>query len=161
MATEGMQPETLEQILEQELACTEALLQSLETERAALVSRDLERLSDTTHDKLAQTEALEALERQRAQLLQSLGFDNSHSGIRRCIEHRPDRDRLQTLWQQVLDNIRACRTGNLTNGGILELGRQHVEQALSVLRGENASPTLYGQKGNTAPRLGQRELGKA
>ncbi len=161
MTAERTQPHPLEEILRQEIACTDALLQCLDAERAALASRDLDSLTDTTAAKLQHTESLEKLEQQRADLLQTLGFDNTAAGIRHCMESLPDAERLQTLWQQVLTNIRACRTGNLTNGGILELGRQHVEQALSILRGQSASPTLYGQNGDTAPRLGQRELGRA
>ena len=161
MSAERTQPHPMEELLQQQVTCSQALLHSLEAERDALVERDLDTLADTTADKLRHTETLEALERRRVQLMQELGFDNDAGGIRRCLQSLPRSARLQSLWQQVLANVRACRTGNLTNGGILELGRQHVEQALSVLRGQSGSPALYGQDGDTAPRLGQRELGKA
>ncbi len=161
MSAERTQPHPMEELLQQLVTCSQALLHSLEAERSALVDRDLDTLADITADKLHHTGTLEALERQRVQLVQELGFDNDAAGIRRCLRSLPRAGRLQALWQQLLANIRACRNGNLTNGGILELGRQHVEQALSVLRGQGGCPALYGQDGDAAPRLGQRDLGKA
>lgn len=159
MNAEGMQP-TLESVLIEEARCTEGLRSCLEAERSALTARDIDALQNTTREKLNYTRKLEALEQQRKSLVTSLGFDADAEGLQHCIQGQARSSELASLWQQILDNIGVCRDGNLTNGGILESGRLHVEQALCILRGQSGRPTLYSPAGNTAADLGQRELGK-
>jgi len=159
MHAEGTQ-HPLEKVLAQEVQCTGRLLECLEAERSALTRRDLELLEQTTRGKLQYTEQLEKLETQREALVAELGFVSGSDSLRDCFNSLPRTDRLIQLWQQVLDNTQACQAGNLTNGGVLESSRQHVEQALSILRGQSGTPSLYDPAGATATDLGQRELGK-
>ena len=160
MHAEGMQ-HSLEAVLTQEVECTERLLESLETERSALAQRDITVLAQSTEEKLQRAQQLEALEQERQRLLAGMGFTGDVADLSKYFESLPgNTHRLRDLWQQILANTEACRTSNLTNGGILEASRQHVEQALCILRGQAGSPSLYDPNGETAPHLGQRELGK-
>jgi len=160
MHAEGTQP-TLESVLTEEVRCTECLLSCLGAERLALTARDMDALQNTTREKLDLTGRLEQLELQREALVTRLGFGTDTENLQRCFRSQPRSGLLMKLWQQVLQNTDACQTDNLTNGGILESGRQHVEQALCILRGQPGSPTTYNPAGNnTAADLGQRELGK-
>jgi flagella synthesis protein FlgN len=160
MHAEGTQP-TLESVLTEEVRCSEGLLSCLGAERSALTARDMDALQNTTREKLDHTRKLEQLEQQREALVTQLGFGTDVENLQRCFHSQPRSGILMKLWQQVLINIDACQTDNLTNGGILESGRQHVEQALCILRGQPDSSTLYDPAGNnTAADLGQRELGK-
>ena len=160
MHAEGTQP-TLESVLTEEVRCTAELLSCLGKERLALTARDIDALQHTTHEKHALTQKLEQLEVQRQTLITQLGFDNDPENMRRCFNRQPRSATLIELWEKVLGNIELCQAENLTNGGILESGRQHVEQALCILRGQPGNPTTYNPTGNnTAADLGQRELGK-
>ncbi|MFQ5643462.1 MAG: flagella synthesis protein FlgN [Thiogranum sp.] len=150
----------MEEILEQEVQCTGRLLECLAAERSALTRRDLDLLEDTTRGKIRYTRKLEQLEQQREALVTELGFAPGPDTLLDCFRSLPRADTLTGLWQQVLKNTEACQTGNLTNGGILETSRQHVEQALSILRGQSGTPSLYSPSGDTSANLGQRELGK-
>ncbi len=150
----------LEKILAQEALCTGRLLEYLEAERSALSRRDLELLEQTTRAKIQYTRQLEELEAQREALVRELGFASGPDTLLDCFKSLPQADKLIQLWKQVLDNTQACQTGNLTNGGILESNRQHVEQALSILRGQSGTPSLYDPNGDTSANLGQLELGK-
>ena len=152
--------QSLQTILTQEVRCTEDLLACLNAERVALARRDMPALEQTTRDKLQYTEELELLEQQREQLVVGLGFGSDAESLRHCFKSLPQADALKQLWQQVLTNIDACRNGNLTNGGILEAGRRHVEQALLILRGQSGAPSLYNTNGDSTTNLGQRDLGK-
>jgi flagellar biosynthesis/type III secretory pathway chaperone len=152
--------ESLEDVLTQEVDCTQRLLACLDAERTALARRDMDALEKTTGEKLQRTVELERLDRQREQLLEQHGFATDAEGLMQCFMRLPRTDRLKALWQQILENLQACRDGNLTNGGILEAGRQHVEQALSILRGQSGAPALYKAGGDTAADLGQRDFGK-
>ncbi len=150
----------LETTLTQEVECTRQLLDCLESERAALVERDLDALEVTTRRKFDCSQQLEQLETRRGTLIESMGFENTPDNLQRCFKTLPCADRLLQLWGQVLENIQSCQTSNLTNGSILESGRQHVEQALCVLRGQTGAPAVYAQDGEARANLGQRELGK-
>ncbi|MEA3244191.1 MAG: flagellar protein FlgN [Pseudomonadota bacterium] len=152
--------QSLEDLLTREIQCSERLLVCLQAERSALTQRDLQALEKTTQDKIQHTRQLEQLDQQRQKLVSELGFAEDAESLQRCLDSLPRADALKHLWQQILTNIEACQTGNLTNGGILESGRQHIEQALRILRGQSASPSLYDPHGDTPANLGQRELGK-
>lgn len=153
--------QSLEAVLTGEIQCTEQLLRSLESERTALAGRDMAALARSTEQKLEYTQRLEALEREREQLLSELGFCGNPADLGEWFGNLPQAaPGLHKLWQQILANTEACRTSNLANGGILEANRQHVEQALSILRGQIGSTSLYDPNGGTGHPLGQRELGK-
>lgn len=152
--------ESLEAILEQEVQCTELLLQTLSEERAALAERDMAVLQLTTDKKIKHYQDLEKLDAQREQIVTKLGFSTDRTGINQCFESLPGKERLTEIWLQVMTNIEACKTSNLVNGGILESGRRHVEQALGILRGQGGAPGLYTPSGVTAANLGHRKLGE-
>jgi flagella synthesis protein FlgN len=152
--------QSLQTVLTQEVQCTASLLGCLNAERTALATRDMPALEQTIGEKLQYTGALEQLEQQREQLVAELGFGPGAEELRRCFKSLAQADTLYQLWQEVLTNLESCRNGNLTNGGILEAGRQHVEQALLILRGQSGAPSLYNPSGDRPTNLGQRELGK-
>lgn len=160
MHAEGTQP-TLESVLTEEIRCTEGLLSCLGKERQALTARDIDALQHTTSEKHALAKKLEQLEVQRQTLITQLGFGDDLESMQHCLRNQPQSATLIELWEKVLSNIDLCQADNLTNGGILESGRQHVEQALCILRGQPGNPTTYDPAGNnTAADLGQRDLGK-
>lgn len=159
MSAEGKQ-QSLHSVLTQEAQCSERLLACLQAERRALSQRDMDALQQTTQEKLQHTRQLEQLESQRETLVAALGFATDSAGLEQCFNSFAQSQNVKRLWQQILNNIEACRNGNLTNGGVLEANRQHVEQALCILRGQSGAPALYNPNGDTATDLGRRELGK-
>ncbi len=150
----------LEITLSQEVECSQQLLDCLEAEHDALIERDLETLEITTNRKFDCSQQLEQLETRRNALVESLGFENTPGKLLQCFASLPCAGQLSRLWEQLLENIETCQARNLTNGGILEAGRQHVEQALGILRGQTGAPSVYAQDGEARANLGQRELGK-
>lgn len=151
----------LESILEQQAHCSTELLQCLEAERTALTGRNSDALEQISRDKSRHTQTLEELETRRKQLVSGLDCDTDAGGMKRCVEKFGDGSRIASLWDRVMHNIRECRDNNIANGAVLEIGRQHVEQALSILRGNMAAgPAVYDAQGEAASTLGQRELGK-
>ena len=151
---------TLEQILQHQLECTEHMIECLQKERAALVSRDLNTLEEAVNDKSRYAEVLEELDRGREHSIRMLGYKADIKGLQQCFNDLPNGAKLSGLWDRMLTNLRACQDDNIANGGILEHSRQHVEQALGILRGQSGSPSVYSAQGNAAADLGQRELAK-
>jgi flagellar biosynthesis/type III secretory pathway chaperone len=156
MQAQGKQ-QALHAVLTGQVHCTELLLDCLTTERSALARRDMDTVQQTTAEKLRLSQELETLEQRRERLVAELGFG---AGNRRPGKWHDSLPACKRLWKQVLDNLENCRNSNLTNGGILEASRQHVEQALCILRGQSGAATLYSQDGDAAADLGRRELGK-
>ena len=151
---------SLKAVLEQELKCTELLLQTLAAERTALAKRDMATLEITTNEKITYYQSLEALNTQREQAVSGLGFATDQTGTSLCFESLPETEKLADLWLQIMSNIEACKTSNLINGGLLESGRQHVEQVLGILRGQAGAPAMYTQSGTASANLGHRKLGE-
>ena len=159
MSAEGTQLQ-LEAVLEQQAHCSTELLQCLEAERKALAERDTDALEKISQDKSNHTRVLEELETRRRQLVCDLDCGTDADGMQRCLEKFGEGTRLASLWNRVIRNIAECRDNNIANGAVLEIGRQHVEQALAILRGNTAEPAVYDAQGGAASALGQRELGK-
>ncbi len=160
MNEHGTQRQSLEATLAQEVECSRKLLACLDAERNALIARDVDTLETTVREKLDHAQTLERLEARREELVLALGYRNDGEGLQQCFRDQPRAERLSELWTRLLGNIEACRAGNLANGGILESGRQNVEQALCILRGQNGAPAVYAPDGEARASLGQRELGK-
>jgi flagellar biosynthesis/type III secretory pathway chaperone len=159
MNAEGTQLQ-LETVLEQQARCSTELLQCLNAERKALAERNTDALEKISQDKSNHTQTLEQLETRRKQLVSALDCGTDANGMQRCINKFGDQSRLASLWKRVIRNIGECRDSNIANGAVLEIGRQHVEQALTILRGESAGPMVYDAQGVSGPVLGQREFGK-
>ncbi len=152
--------QSMQNLLEQEVQCTELLLEILATERTALTERDVAVLEATTNDKVNYYQKLEALASQRTQLVSELGFKTDRAGIEQCFQSLPETEQLVANWQRLAGNIDECRNSNLVNGSVLEAGRQQVEQALGILRGQGGIPGVYTPNGMASGNLGHRKLGE-
>ncbi|MEJ2687888.1 MAG: flagellar protein FlgN [Gammaproteobacteria bacterium] len=149
-------------LMEAELACSDALLASLVSEREALAAGDAARIQSEATAKAEKVERLETLERQRTDLVRQAGYEPSDpSQMEACLRACDPPGTLARTWSSVLERMRRCQAENLVNGGIIELSRRHAERALHVLRGEAPDPDVYQSSGNMASANGRRPLGKA
>ncbi|MGA7800110.1 MAG: flagellar protein FlgN [Gammaproteobacteria bacterium] len=149
-------------LVEAELACSDALLATLGSEREALAGGDPARIQAEAISKSEQVERLETLERQRARLMREAGFEPSEPAqMEACLRLCGPPERLMATWQSVLERMRRCQAENRVNGGIIELSRRHAQRALHVLRGEVADSDVYQPSGAMASPNGGRPLGKA
>jgi len=160
MNAKTSQANTLEQVVDQTAQCVASMLECLLAERENLIARNSEAIQESTKNKLALFDRLEQLEARRHDLILAAGFSED-GGMDRLLAQTANSARVKLRWNQVLDDLAACRDVNQINGGILELGRRQAEQALAILRGQVAQPRLYGAGGDTSVALGNRELGKA
>ncbi|HKJ09228.1 MAG TPA: flagellar protein FlgN [Gammaproteobacteria bacterium] len=149
-------------LVEAELACSDALLASLTSEREALATGDVARIQSEATAKAEHVERLETLERQRTELVRQAGYEPSDpSQMEACLHACDPPGTLVETWLSVLERMRRCQAENLINGGIIELSRRNAERALHVLRGEAPDPDVYQSSGNMASANGRRPLGKA
>lgn len=127
--------------LKRELATVFGELEAVLTaEFAALRSRDVAALEQSSAAKSALVSRLERLTPQLARL---------------------DRAAIARELAAVRAQAQGCLAANRVNGGAIELNRSFTERLLDVLRGERRAAPLYDAGGRLERRAGLRRVGYA
>ncbi len=139
-------------VLQEQIHCAEAMLQTLGRENEALLRGDAEQLNAAGATKAELVETLEALERQRRSLTEAVtaGVANAAAA---------SGDTPPTEWQRLLELISACKQQNERNGTLVKARSEQVRGALRALRGTD--PDLYGRSGHAPAAADARSLGTA
>lgn len=150
----------LSSILQSELNHSSQLAQLLQQERDALKSADLEQVDYLTRQKQPHLVQLEQLGRQREQLLKAAGFPGGKSGLQAFIaNHDPQQaDPVKALLARLREAAKHCRDSNQINGGIVNVNRQHLVRALTILRGRDPESGAYGPGGEYTSQVVRQPL---
>lgn len=137
------------------------LLSCLQEEKSAL-GAEAEAILALTTRKEGLLEALEHSHEQRAALLIAHDCTPDSAGMNALIAQHDVDDKLARQWQAVLDVVAQCREHNQVNGRLVELNRQVVRQALSILHGQGPAGATsgYGASGESLEQPLSRTLGK-
>jgi len=93
--------------------------------------------------------------------LKQTGVAEERDAIRKYLSGQDEEAQdLIALWDQLLDTAEQCREQNQANGSLVETHRRHVQRALDLLRGTEATPT-YGPSGETRDNNDSHSLAKA
>ena len=134
-------------VLNEQLRCAQAMLETLGRENHALVAGDATLLSSAGADKARLVDALETLEAERRglseQLEQSIAL----------------RARDESTWHALLDVVAACKEQNQRNGALVKARSEQVRLALQALRGSD--PGFYDPNGLKPSARSARPLGTA
>lgn len=146
--------------LQSELSHSTRLAQLLQQEREALKSADLDQINQLLQQKQPLIMQLEQLGRQRDGLLKSVGFPAGKSGLEAFIANQGEQDsaRLNRLLAQLRDTALQCREHNQINGGIVNVNRQYLVRALSILRGREPETAAYGPGGEYTSQVVRQPL---
>jgi flagella synthesis protein FlgN len=134
-------PQRLSAVIDEQLRCAEAMLETLTRENQALADGNHDALGVATEAKAKLVDALEKLERERRELAPADGAPGT------------------AAWQRLRDVIAECKDRNQRNGVLLKARAESVRIALKTLRG--SEPELYGATGRTPSRADARTLGTA
>jgi flagella synthesis protein FlgN len=150
-------------VLQAEYRVASQLLDILLNEREALRKSDVDTISEASKKKQPLTVQLEQLGRQREAILQSEGFSSGKDGLEAFIANQDESQ--QHAFKLVLEPLKkvaaACRENNQINGGIVNVNRQYLHRAMSVLRGRDMNITSYGPGGEyTSSVVRQPLLGR-
>ena len=132
----------LTEVLNEQIRCAEAMLQTLGRENDALVAGDSELLTSAGADKARLVERLEALEVER-----------------RSVTDDAPRERGSSQWQALLGLISTCKDQNQRNGALVKARSEQVQIALQALRG--SEPGFYDPSGLKPSARSARPLGTA
>lgn len=139
----------LRSTLQAELQLAQQLATILETERGALTQADSTELAQCVRAKQPLIKQLEQLGRQRDLILKTAGFPAGKQGMQAFVINQTDAEAMalnQMLGQLKIQAAR-CREHNQINGGIVNVNRQYLQRAISILRGRDPEVSSYGPGG--------------
>ncbi len=150
------------ELLKREAQAVAALCEVLQGEHAALVERDATAMESTAVRKGQLVEQLNGLGEQRAALLAAAGLSPDKAGFEALLVKASGEgeEALQHQWQQLREKLQHCQQQNQVNSQLLEAGRRHAEEALSLLRGQGPISEIYGQDGARNGGGGSRSYAK-
>lgn len=155
-----MHDTTLLQLIEDDFAPAQQLLELLQTEAIALHGRDMPLLEDILARKQSLIILLDQQGRRRSELLASLGLSPDREGV---VQLASQSSLGELLLQQldVLGKLLAdCQAVNERNGRSIQLQQSTTANQIRILMG-GESPSLYDARGSTSPLAKPRALSQA
>ena len=71
-------------------------------------------------------------------------------------------DKNSKILNSIVDTLKviakACREHNQVNGGIVNVNRQYLQQAMNILRGRDMTPSAYGPGGEYTSQIVRQPL---
>lgn len=144
----------LSALLDREISAGNALLASLETERATLSGFDVAALEAATTGKERLAAEFDRLDGERRDLMQGFGYGPSRGDMNALIRTVEDARYTETAqragpmatrWRRVVALVERCRDDNKRNGLIVGLQSRRVAQTLNVLRTGRPDELTYGR----------------
>jgi flagella synthesis protein FlgN len=150
----------LSSLLQSEINHGAQLAQLLRQEREALRGADVDTVQHISKQKQPHIIQLEQLGRQREYLLKAAGFPGGKSGLEAFIANYDERETegVRLLMTKLRDIAGVCREFNQINGGIVNVNRQHLTRALSILRGRDPEGAAYGPGGQFTNQIVRQPL---
>ncbi|MEM8682558.1 MAG: flagellar protein FlgN [Pseudomonadota bacterium] len=137
------------------------LKESLGSEKDALATQDMDALMAAIEDKGTQVRELQVLDVKRGELCRESGFADGPEQMDRFTDWC-DRDaEIARSWNQLLELADECNTLNLSNGAVIRVRRQQVDDGLSIIRGQALGAPTYGKNGVNRDGLAQRAIAEA
>ena len=137
------------------------LKESLEEERKALESQDMERIEAAVTSKSSCVLKLHALDKKRVELCSFCGFSADPEQMQDLINWCDDDDLIKNRWEHLLLIAAESASLNMTNGAIIRLRQHQFESSLAVLRGVKPGADTYGRNGEESGGLGHQSLAQA
>ena len=141
--------ENLLQLIIDDLAPTQQLLELLREETLALFGRDMPLLEEILARKQSLIILLEQLGKKRSEILISLGLPADHDGLAQLASHSTVGDQLLAQSKELNQLLSQCQETNLLNGQSIQLQQATTANQLRILHG-GEPPALYNAQGSTS-----------
>ncbi|WLI05353.1 flagellar protein FlgN [Pseudomonas sp. FP597] len=141
--------ENLLQLIIDDLAPTQQLLELLKEESLALYGRDMPLLEEILARKQSLIVLLEQHGKKRSQILISLGLPADHDGLAQLASHSSVGDQLLSQSIELTQLLAQCQEANLHNGQSIQLQQATTANQLRILHG-GEPPALYNAQGSTS-----------
>ena len=141
--------EHLLQLIIDDLAPTQQLLELLKEESLALYGRDMPLLEEILARKQSLIVLLEQHGKKRSEILISLGLPADHDGLAQRVSHSSVGDQLLAQSKELNHLLAQCQEANLLNGQSIQLQQATTANQLRILHG-GEPPALYNAQGSTS-----------
>ena len=141
--------ENLLQLIIDDLAPTQQLLELLKEESLALYGRDMRLLEEILARKQSLIVLLEQHGKKRSEILISLGLPADHDGLAQLASHSSVGDHLLAQSKELNQLLAQCQEANLLNGQSIQLQQATTANQLRILHG-GEPPALYNAQGSTS-----------
>ncbi|MBF8722126.1 MULTISPECIES: flagella synthesis protein FlgN [Pseudomonas] len=152
-----MHDTTLLQLIEDDIAPTQELLELLEKETVALHGRDMLLLEQILARKQSLIVLLEQQGMRRNHLLTELGFTADRAGVQALAAQSSIGEVLLQRLDALSQLMDACQAANATNGRIIQVQQLATANQIRILNGGD-SPSLYDSRGATSPMAKARAI---
>ena len=152
-----MHDTTLLQLIEDDIAPMQELLDLLKKESVALHGRDMAPLEDILARKQSLIVLLEQQGLRRNNLLTSLGLTADRAGVEAVAAQSPNGELILQQLNVISQLMQACQQLNETNGRIIQVQQHVTNNQIRILQGGD-SPSLYDSRGSTSPLAKPRAL---
>ncbi|MBA6134320.1 MULTISPECIES: flagella synthesis protein FlgN [Pseudomonas] len=144
-----MHDTTLLQLIEDDIAPLQELLELLQKEAVALHGRDMSPLESILARKQSLIVLLEQQGIRRGNLLTSLGLSADRAGVEAVAAQSPNGALLLQQLDVISQLMQACQQVNETNGRIIQVQQHVTNNQIRILQGGD-SPSLYNSRGGTS-----------
>ncbi|WP_339541432.1 flagella synthesis protein FlgN [Pseudomonas sp. RA_5y_Pfl1_P24] len=141
--------ENLLQLIIDDLAPTQQLLELLREESLALYGRDMPLLEEILARKQSLIVLLEQHGKKRSQILISLGLPADQDGLAQLASHSSVCDQLLAQSKELNQLLSLCQEANRLNGQSIQLQQATTANQLRILHG-GEPPALYNAQGSTS-----------
>ncbi|MDO3385090.1 flagellar protein FlgN [Gilvimarinus sp. SDUM040013] len=157
----SVNPTLVAQMLNNDIAAAEALLDLLRQENELLKERKHPELETIVSAKSEHLNTLDAHARERSALLKSLGLANDSDGWVQYMHSQPPLVALTEQWTQLQELVHQCTLQNDKNGKLINRSQQTLNRLLDLVKGKGAGENLYNAKGATTNRAASGTMVKA
>ncbi|QAY87609.1 flagella synthesis protein FlgN [Pseudomonas arsenicoxydans] len=155
-----MHDTNLLQLIIDDFAPAQHLLELLQTESLALHGRDMQLLEDILAQKQALIVLLDQHGRKRSEILASLNLPLDRTGLEQLASHSSIGEQLLTQSDVLTDLLAQCQAANAKNGQSILVQQAATANQLKILTG-GEPPALYDARGSTAKLAKPRPLSQA
>ena len=154
-----MQDTTLLQLMTDDMAPAQQLLELMRAESIALYGRNMIELEHVLAQKQALVILLEQHGRKRSQILSGLGLSPDRKGLLELASNSSLGEELVKAGDELSALIAECQALNTENGDSIKIQQVSTARQLQILTGD--SPSLYDSRGSTSGRAKPRPLSQA
>ncbi|WP_286236869.1 flagellar protein FlgN [Neptuniibacter halophilus] len=151
----------LDTLLKQGILLLDSLSEIYDQELEALSSKDLDRLSDTTQEKMGLLNSFHTFTQQRVELLSSFGVQVEVGDYSLPDTSSPAARLTGELHTEIKQKLKQLQQKNKRNEQAIYRNQQNVNQLLAIVRGHKKQDQLYNKSGNSGLYKAQSRLGKA
>lgn len=149
------------QMLAQDSATIEQLIELLQQEQEQLPKRDHALLSGIVEQKNALLEQLNHNARLRQQQLVQLGLSSNAEGWDLFLQRNTTTLALRADWQALQQRFAECQKLNEVNGKVIARSRQTLDHLLNLIRGKTPAANLYTASGAQTQQSYSHSIAKA